>query len=316
MPEIITIGETMACFTPKSAGPLRYVKDYEMRIAGAESNVAIGVSKLGHSAGWISALGTDELGHFVLNSVRAEGVDTASVRFDKKRPTGLMLKQINSGSDSSVFYYRQDSAACHMDAALLDKHYFEGAKILHLTGITPVLSRECKAMVQSAIELARSLDMMVSFDPNIRMKLWGNRDYRPMIREFINQSDIIFIGKSEAEILFQSEEEEQIFQQIFSSGVAKMIALKNGAKGAFVAEKGRVKKVAPYPCNCVDPIGAGDAFCAAFLCGLLEKRTAEECGERGAIAGALVTETYGDIEGYPSREDLLNVQKNRRVVYR
>ena len=92
MPQIVTVGETMAAFTPGSTGFLRYVKNYEMRIAGAESNLAIGVSKLGHSAGWISCLGKDEFGEFVQNSIRAEGVDTSRVVFDPEYRTGIMFK--------------------------------------------------------------------------------------------------------------------------------------------------------------------------------------------------------------------------------
>ena len=94
MIEIITIGETMATMTPKGTGYLHYIKDYEMRIAGAESNLAIGVCKLGHSASWISSLGNDELGFFVNNNIRAEGVDTSYTKFDPQHRTGVMFKQI------------------------------------------------------------------------------------------------------------------------------------------------------------------------------------------------------------------------------
>ena len=103
MPQIVTVGETMAAFTPGSTGFLRYVKNYEMRIAGAESNLAIGVSKLGHSAGWISCLGRDEFGEFVRNSIRAEGVDTSRVVFDPEYRTGIMFKQVRNASETSVF---------------------------------------------------------------------------------------------------------------------------------------------------------------------------------------------------------------------
>ena len=117
MPQIVTVGETMAAFTPGSTGFLRYVKNYEMRIAGAESNLAIGVSKLGHSAGWISCLGKDEFGEFVQNSIRAEGVDTSRVVFDPEYRTGIMFKQVRNASETSVFYYRENSAASHMRPA-------------------------------------------------------------------------------------------------------------------------------------------------------------------------------------------------------
>ena len=147
MPQSVTVGETMAAFTPGSTGFLRYVKNYEMRIAGAESNLAIGVSKLGHSAGWISCLGKDEFGEFVQNSIRAEGVDTSRVVFDPEYRTGIMFKQVRNASETSVFYYRENSAASHMRPQLLDEGYLAQADVIHLTGITPVLGDSCRETV-------------------------------------------------------------------------------------------------------------------------------------------------------------------------
>ena len=132
MSEIITLGETMATLTPKGTGYLHYIKDYEMRIAGAESNLAIGVCKLGHSASWISSLGNDELGYFVNNNIRAEGVDTHFVKFDSQHRTGVMFKQVLPGKETSVFYYRENSAAANMQAEDLSEEMFAGGKILHL----------------------------------------------------------------------------------------------------------------------------------------------------------------------------------------
>ena len=110
MPQMITIGETMAAFTPAPTGPLRYVTDYRMRIAGAESNVAIGAAKLGIDVAWVSRLGTDEFGQFIRNQTRAEGVDCRYLIFDQEHPTGIMFKETGAG-ETRVFYYRAASAA-------------------------------------------------------------------------------------------------------------------------------------------------------------------------------------------------------------
>jgi len=106
MAEVITIGETMVCFSPDSLSPLRYVNRYHTRIAGAESNLAVGLAKLGHRAAWISRLGDDEFGRYVQNVVRAEGVDAESVHFDVKRPTGVMFKEKSCG-ETAVYYSHQ-----------------------------------------------------------------------------------------------------------------------------------------------------------------------------------------------------------------
>ena len=113
MPKLITIGETMAAFTPDAPGPLRYVTGFGIRTAGAESNVAVGLAKLGVEAAWLSRLGKDEFGVFIRNQLRAEGVDCSRVIFDPDHRTGIMFKETGVG-ETKVFYYRENSAASHL----------------------------------------------------------------------------------------------------------------------------------------------------------------------------------------------------------
>lgn len=316
MPEIITLGETMFCIAPKTTGMLRYMKEFEAHIAGAESNFAIGVSKMGHSAGWISRLGTDEIGNFILNSIRAEGVDTSQVEFDAEYRTGLMVKQSKMNGETSVFYYRDHSAACHLERFRLRREYFEGAELIHLTGVTPVLSRSCEEKIWELFELAAELCIPVSFDPNIRLKLWKGRDYSDVLREMMLRASIVCLGEEEAEILLGTNEAEEVFRSLFARSGIKYAALKQGEKGACVSDGNRMMKISSYPCRCVDPVGAGDAFDAAFVCGILEKKSLELCGEMAAVAGAMATESHGDTEGVPSREMMEDILGNESVVYR
>lgn len=307
MSEIITIGETMATLTPKGTGYLHYIREYELRIAGAESNLAIGVCKLGHSASWISSLGNDELGYFVNNSIRAEGVDTRYVKFDPQYRTGVMFKQILPGKETSVFYYRENSAASHMKAEWLRPEMLEGGRILHLTGITPVLSAECEALMRKAAAMGKEAGMQISFDPNIRRKLWGDKDYTGVLQKIADSASILMLGLDEAEVLYGTKEKEKIAEAFFQKKDAEYIAIKDGSRGAYVADRMGGYTIPPHPCSPIDPIGAGDAFNAGFLCGLLECRTVQEAGEIAAIAGALATESYGDIEGYPTHENMKRI---------
>ena len=307
MSEIITMGETMAAMTPKSTGYLHYVREYEKRIAGADSKLANGVCKLGHSASWISTLGDDELGYFVNNSIRAEGVDTTWVRFDDTYRTGVMFKQILSGKETSVFYYRENSAASHMDADLLAPSMFAGGKILHLTGITPVLSDTCRALTEKAVSMAQEAGLQISFDPNIRRKLWKDTDYTPVLKRLAEHANILMMGLEEAKVLYGTAEKEKIAEAFFKRKEALYLAIKDGSQGAWVAERSGGYEIPPHPCRPADPIGAGDAFNAGFLCGLLENRSVEEAGQIAAIAGALATESYGDIEGYPTGRDIKRI---------
>src|SRR5215210_2799612 len=131
---------------PQQPGRLRHAGSLELKIGGAESNLAIALSRLGLSAGWASYLGDDELGQLVFDRIRAEGVDTSQVRRTKEHPTGLYLRE-QVGTDVRVYYYRQGSAASMMQRGAFDPGYLEGAKFVHLTGITPALSEDCRAFV-------------------------------------------------------------------------------------------------------------------------------------------------------------------------
>lgn len=314
MPELITIGETMAVMTPAEAGPLRYVSNYHLRMAGAESNVAIGLSKLKHSAGWISCLGEDEMGYFVQNAIRAEGVDTTRVRFDPEHRTGLMFKQFSAG-ETTVFYYRENSAASHLVPSDLDASYLRTATILHLTGITPVLSQSCLETIVAAANFAKENRIILSFDPNIRRKLWKKSDYAPLMRQLLFASDIALLGKDEAEFLLGVSDPRMVVSVLRAHGT-RWIALKDGSQGAWVADADQIFHIPPYPCHVVDPIGAGDGFNAGFLAGILEQRDLLTCGQMGAVCGALATETAGDIEGYPSRLQLAGKLAETKEIYR
>lgn len=315
MAELLTIGETMVSFAPDAIGPLRYVQAYGTRTAGAESNVALGVRKLGHSAAWISKLGDDEMGKYILNNVRSEGVDCSGVRIDAQHRTGIMLKQ-RSGSETAVFYYRENSAASHLCPADLKEEMFANAKILHLTGITPVLSASCADTISAAVALAKKHGVKISFDPNIRKKLWKEVDYTELMRSLTLAADIVLIGLDEAEALFGTTNADDTIAAILAKNPAAQIAVKDGAKGAIVASANEKHFIPPYACHCIEPIGAGDAYSAGFLAGVLEGASLETCGKMGGIAGALATETPGDVEGQPDAARMQAVLSKSAIVYR
>ncbi len=316
MAEVITLGETMVCMSPDTTAPLRYVSSFHPRIAGAESNLAVGLAKLGHKVAWVSRLGDDEFGQYVRNMVRSEGVCTDYVRFDGENPTGLMFKETTHG-ETKVYYYRKHSAASAMEPGDLDEILFQGARILHLTGITPVLSESCRDTVCRCMDLAGQYGVKISFDPNIRRKLWGDQDHGPMIRRFCGRSNYLLMGLDEASVLYGQTQPEKLFETIFAGNdAAELVVLKDGGNGAWAADRKKQVFLAPFPCRCIDPIGAGDAFNAAFLSGVLEGRDMEDCGRMGAIAGAMATETDGDTEGYPDRRKLDRLMDNREEVCR
>lgn len=304
MPQVVTIGETMVMFSPESNGPLRYVHNFQKRMAGAESNVAIGLCRLGHSCGWISKVGEDEFGHYLIREIRGEGVDTSEVKVDPVAPTGIMFKEIQEGRETRVYYYRKGSAAGFMNPEDLNESYIRDAKILHITGITPALSESCLKMLERAVTIAKQNKVMVSLDPNIRLKLWSKGKAAEVLKELFSHVDILLPGLDEAEMLLGTQDPHEIIDTFLNYGI-KIIALKMGALGTWVADRNERIKVDIFPVkNIIDPIGAGDAFAAGFLSGILEGKQLSQCGKIANAMGAFAITTVGDIEGLPGRVEL------------
>lgn len=303
MPEVITFGETMVLMDPMEQGPLRHVNLFMKRVGGAESNFAIGLSRLGHSAGWVSRVGDDEFGKYVVNFIRGEGVDVSRVQVDCEAFTGVYFKQRRSSEDNSVFYYRRGSAASRMTGEEVDEEYLRGAKFLHVTGITPALSSSCLQAVKKVMGMARRLNIPISLDPNIRLRLWTSSEARDVLRELVQGVDILLPSQVEGEILFGSNDPGEIARAALDLG-ARVVVVKRGAEGCFVADRHISKAIPGFPVKVVDAIGAGDAFDAGFIAGVLEGRSLIESAELGNASGAFAVAATGDVEGLPTRKEL------------
>ncbi|GAB6099549.1 sugar kinase [Halanaerocella petrolearia] len=304
MLDVVTLGETMVMMNPVETGNLKYIYDYKKKLGGAESNFAIGLSRLGHQVGWFSKLGEDPHGKYVKSFIRGEGVDTSQVKFTSEAPTGLMFKDRRELGESNVYYYRHGSAASKMKPEDLSEDYIAQAKYLHLTGITPALSDSCYKTILKAIEIASKNNVKVSLDPNLRLKLWDKEKMREVILDLFKKSDIILPGLEEGEILFGTDDPIEIAHQILDLG-AETVVVKLGADGALVANKENKEKVAGYQVErVVDPIGAGDGFAAGFISGQLRGKGLVGSTKIANAVGAFATTVTGDVEGLPTREEI------------
>lgn len=308
MPEVITIGESLVMMVADQSDSLQFVSSYTRKIAGAESNVAIGLARLGHEVGWISSIGDDPFGTYIRNTIRGEGVDTSQVTVSGEYPTALLVKELNEIGDPKVFYYRKGSAASHIKPDILQESYFSDAKLLHVTGIFPALSETTRETLLAAIKLAKSKGMMVSFDPNIRLQLWSKESAKKTLLEIAQMSDLILPGQAEGEILVGTKNREEI-ARIFHQMGNKYVVVKN-AEGAYYSiqdsmgniteghEKGfKVRRV-------VDTVGAGDGFAVGTLSGILEGLSLKDSVARGNAIGSLAVMVKGDVEGYPTKRQL------------
>jgi 2-dehydro-3-deoxygluconokinase len=299
---VITAGETMALIIPSSPGRLRHAANLSLSIGGAESNMAIGLARLGIPASWISLLGDDELGELVLHRLRAEGVDTAAVRRRSDRPTGLYLREEVAGR-SRVYYYRSGSAAAALAPGAFDAAVLEGAAFLHLTGITGALSAECADFLPWAAQLARDAGVRVSYDVNYRSRLWEPAAARAATEALLPLVDVVFVGDEEAAALWGWDADTAL-ERLCQAG-PRDVVLKLGARGCAAMIDGDRLTSPGFPAVQRDPIGAGDAFAAGYLAACQWGWNPADRLRAANAMGAFCVQSPGDYEGLPSRRELL-----------
>ncbi|WP_257349808.1 sugar kinase [Pseudalkalibacillus decolorationis] len=314
--DVITLGESMVLFEPNENGLLQYTENFKKRVGGAESNVAIGLSKLGHSVSWISRLGDDPFGRYLYSFIRGEGVHVGQVKFDSYSSTGVYFKQTGGFNQTSIYYYRKHSAASLLKPSDISEKEIAMSKFLHITGITPALSKSCHETILYATQLAKKHNVKIIFDPNIRQKLWGNIDFKPILKELIKMSNYFLPGADELNLLFPNRDIEDIITEILDFGV-EAIVVKNGSAGATYYTNYEGIVVSGYPNEHVkDPVGAGDGFATGFISGLLDGLTLFDSVKRGNLIGSMVTMVHGDCEGLPFREEIIGFDKNKSDVQR
>ncbi len=318
MVEVVTMGETMVQLNAFTPGPLRYVNYFEKHAAGTESNVAVGAVRMGHSAGWISRLGDDELGRYVHNFLRGEGVDVSRVTFDTEAATGLYFVQRDYPvpGKSVIYYYRKGSAASRLSPEDIDTGYVSSAKVYHTTGITLALSGSCREAVDKAIEAAVDGGAEVSFDTNIRLKLWSPEEARRVISGYIGSADTLFTDTQDSEILVGEGDPPAAAEKLLSMG-PRTVVVKMGERGAYAATSEGEKAMRPaFEVPVIDVIGAGDAFDAAFLSCRLRGFDLDRSLVVANAAGALCVTVRGDVEAIPSFEDVQRFLEGKEHIFR
>ncbi len=299
MHEVITLGESMGLLCPAEPVTLDQATTLSIDIAGAESNFAIGLSRLGHHVQFISRVGNDPFGQRIRATLSAEGVDITHLLTDEEAPTGVYFREWLPDGQRRVFYYRRGSAASRLAPEDLPEEAFRGVRIVHMTGITPALSASCAATVARAIELAHAHGALVSFDPNYRAKLWRPEQAQATLLPLMEKADIILMGHEDAQAILGTSDDEEALQRAVALG-AQVVVLKRAERGAVaLAETARIEVAAEVVEAAVDPVGAGDGFDAGFIAGRLRGESLESALRLGGRVGAAAVATVGDYIGYP-----------------
>ncbi|SES07363.1 sugar kinase [Salipaludibacillus aurantiacus] len=317
MRDVITIGDAMITFNPTIKGPMKYVSTFERKVGGAELNFAIGCARLGLNMGWISRLGNDEFGKYIYNFVRGEGVDVSEVRLEDNYPTSLNFKEIMEDGSGRTFYYRDNTPTKVLTEESLTEDYFKNSKLLHITGVfTAIDPAKNIGVIKKAISLAKKHNLLISMDPNIRLKLWTKEEAGKALAELLPDVDILLTGVDEAEILLGTAEVDEIIAKCKELHI-KYVAVKRGSDGAVGYHDGQTLNMPPVkPKKVVDTVGAGDGFNAGFIYGILHNWTLEKSLTFANTIGSMVVSVSGDNEGLPYLEDVLVETGEKQFIER
>jgi len=304
--DVVTFGEAMQMFVAERPGALEDVKSFSKCPAGAETNVAIGLARLGMAVGWVSRLGADSMGRYLLQTMEREGVDCSHVNCDQQQRTGFMIKgRVDGGGDPPIEYHRKGSAASQFQPGDIDDSWLTTARHLHATGVFAALSPNCFATAQRSMELMRTAGRSISFDPNLRPSLWASPSImREKLNQLAEQADWVLPGIEEGRLLTGSDEAEGIARFYRDRG-AKLVVIKLGPQGAYYEGDSGSGHVPGFSVpEVVDTVGAGDGFAVGVISALLDGLDVKGAVRRGAWIGARQVQYLGDSEGLPTRAQL------------
>ncbi len=314
MAEVVTLGECLISFVAVEPGPLADATRFDRFVAGAEANVAVGLARLGHSVEYIGRVGADGFGEAIRRRLRGEGVGTAHLATDADGPTGLMFRERRHFGPAQVRYMRGGSAGSRLDVDDLDRAAeagrFAEARWLHLTGITPALSESARNATLRAIELGRAAGLTISFDVNLRRRLWSDSVAAPVLRGLAASADVVLGSPDELAVVGGRSADADAIElagAIFALGPTTVV-FKLGADGAVMvgadSPETRVARPPLAVALAVDPVGAGDAFCAGWIAACLDGKPLERALEQANACGAAAAASLGDQTGLPDRDEL------------
>ena len=296
MATVVGIGETLLRFAPTGGEILESAATCTVHVGGAESNVCANLAQLGVETAWISRLPANPLGRRVAATIRSFGVKVDGVQWAPDGQAGLMFVQPGAGPrPGEVLYYRTGSAFAAIDPDAVAWDLLEGARVIHLTGITPALSERAHRLIERAITEARRRGSQISFDVNYRAKLWTPVAARERIEPLLAGLDVVILNHRDARAVFDAQgDPETAAASLRKRFGCEVLVLTLGHAGALAQDARRSLRQSAYPTEIIDRIGRGDAFAAGFLYGYLARGTAD--GLRYGAAMAALKQTYpGDV---------------------
>lgn len=299
-PDIVCLGEPLIEFNrPKEGDGRTWLQGF----GGDSQNVAIAAARQGASAGYLTGVGQDWMGDAFLDLWKSEGVDASRVTRHPTAPTGVSFVT-HSVAGHKFDYLRKNSAASLMTPETLAADYIAGAKFFHLSAIGQAISDSARQTCDAAIDAARKAGVKVSYDTNLRLRLWDLDVARSVIDATIARCDVALPSLDDSQQLTGMQEPDAIADYYLKLG-APLVALKMGSEGVLLAAGRDRFRLPAHRVEPVDATGAGDTFDGAFLARLLAGDDPQTAARYANVAAALSTMGYGAVTPMPRRAEVL-----------
>jgi len=319
MKKFLTFGETMGQYNADFVGVSGSGCTYMQACAGAESNAAVGLQKLGIQdveSVWVGRLGDDQAGQFVFTEL--QGSINVKARKFLGEKTGISYLNHHSDGEHFKTYFRKGSAASRLTFSDIKPH-LAYADVLHVTGITPALSKVCHDTVISSLEYAKSNGIPITFDLNYREQLWAPSDAAKVFQRMVSYADLFKLGHDEAEVIWSRGWNAEDYSRHFHQNCGGVVVVTQGMEGSVCFDGDNLLTHEGYRVDVVDPVGAGDAFVAGLLGGIFEYASLSaflsmDADKRAPIltralkvanvCGALTCTRHGDTAAMPSMQEV------------
>lgn len=311
MADVVAFGELLIDLVPTVTGQgLADAKAFEKAAGGAPANVAAGLARLGVSSAFMGMVGEDGFGHFLADTLHGVGVDVSPLRFTTKAHTGLAFVSLRDDGEREFLFYRSPGADMLMTPEDIDERAIRDTKVFHF-GSVSLIAEPARAATLHALALARRHGKTITYDPNLRLALWPDADAaRDGIRRGLVEADVVKIGEEELAFVTGNEDPITAARALWPSRL-KLMAITCGSAGCRWLTRESHGAVASFGVSAVDTTGAGDAFMAGLIAGLLdEPELPKEAVRLDAIcrfanaAGALATTGRGAIPSLPTRDEI------------
>jgi 2-dehydro-3-deoxygluconokinase len=315
-PELVAFGEALIAFVAYPAGPLDEARDFSAHVAGAESNVAVGVARLGHRASFAGRVGDDAFGSMIVRRLLAEGVAIEHLLRDSAAPTGMLFRNLRECPPPEVAYRRGGSAGSRLapDDVRAALEGLPPGTVIHVSGVTPALSESCMSAVLVLAETAQTHQLQLFVDVNYRTRLWDKDVAAPVLRNLVASASIVTASRHEAALLTGEDDAAEAAAALVGLG-PQVVVIRDETLGA-VARTGSDSAPIVVPSlavrQTVDAVGAGDAFNAGLIACLLEDQSLPDAIANAHVCGAAAVGVIGDIEGLPTRRELIPSADNVR----